>query len=87
LTNWDLSGTPDQIEANVTLIDGLLTPRDGFRAFVERQLRRRPGSPPAEPAAGTRRAQALHLGKLLLRYLIALGRLRRDRCWSPRLGG
>jgi hypothetical protein len=87
LTNWDLTGTSDQIEANVTLIDGLLTPRGGFRAFLARQLRRPAGSPPADPAAGTRRAQALHLGKLLVRYLIALGRLRRDRCWSPRLGG
>jgi Uncharacterised nucleotidyltransferase len=38
LVNWDLRGDPDQIIANVTLVDGLLAPAGGLRAFVRRRL-------------------------------------------------
>jgi hypothetical protein len=38
LANWDLRGDPDQITANVTLVDGLLTPAGGRRAFFRRRF-------------------------------------------------
>jgi hypothetical protein len=38
LANWDLRGDPDQITANVTLVDGLLTPAGGRRAFLRRRF-------------------------------------------------
>jgi hypothetical protein len=38
LANWDLRGDPDQITANVTLVDGLLTPPAGRRAFLRRRF-------------------------------------------------
>lgn len=38
LANWDLRGDPDQIMANVTLIDGLLAPAGGQRAFLRRRM-------------------------------------------------
>lgn len=38
LGNWDLRGDTDQIKANVTLVDGLLAPRDGLGAFARRHV-------------------------------------------------
>lgn len=89
LANWDLRGDDDQIKANVTLIDGLLTsPRD-LGGFVGRHV-----LPPAEylegaygEPAGTRARAAAwrgkHAVKTLGRYGLAFGRLRRERSWSP----
>jgi Uncharacterised nucleotidyltransferase len=68
LANWDLSGDPDQIYANVALIDGLLAPRRGLTAFMRRQLLGLGGA---------------HAAKMLVRSLIALWRLRGHRRWSP----
>jgi hypothetical protein len=88
LTNWDLRGGTDQIRANVSLIDGLLAPKGGLSDYFGRQL-----FPPlralegAYPVHGSRLRsggyRALHAGKLLARYGVALWRLRGGRSWSP----
>jgi hypothetical protein len=67
LANWDLRGDADQINANVTLVDGLLTPRHGLIAFARRRVLR-----------GGR-----HAVKLVLRYAVAWWRVRGRRTWSP----
>jgi hypothetical protein len=67
LANWDLRGDSDQINANVTLVDGLLAPRRGLAAFARRRVLR-----------GGR-----HAGKLVLRYAVAWWRVRGRRTWSP----
>jgi hypothetical protein len=36
LVNWDRRGDPDQVMANVTLVDGLLAPAGGLGAFLGR---------------------------------------------------
>src|SRR6188472_2018711 len=38
LRNWDLRGDTSQVHANVTLVDGLLTPRPGLGAFARRHV-------------------------------------------------
>lgn len=88
LTNWDMSGDIDQIQANVALIDGLLAPRGELQAFLLRQLSRPTGSLAGRPSlAPESRARAfglggLHAAKMLVRYLLAFWRLRRRRSWS-----
>ena len=82
LSNWDLRGDIDQIHANVTLIDGLLAPRDGLQDFVGRQLLWQANS--SRHHLGLRVLdRGIHAGKLLIRYAIALWGLRRGRWWSP----
>jgi hypothetical protein len=78
LANWDLRGDVDQINANVSLIDGLLAPPRGLPAFIGRQLL----DPPAGDEPCLQRA-AVHVAKTLTRYALALGALRRHRWWSP----
>lgn len=75
LANWELSGDPDQVDANAALMDGLLAPRPAFRAFLRRQL-----LPP--PTALPTSRGGRHAAKLLLRFILALWRLRRGRRWS-----
>lgn len=89
LANWDLRGDPDQIMANVALIDGLLAPRPELSRFLRRQALRRDadlGTPPrgatAFSALATHRRLA-HISKSIARYAMALGHLRRGRSWSP----
>jgi putative nucleotidyltransferase-like protein len=86
LANWDLHGDQDQIMANVTLVDGLLAPPGGLRAFVGRRL---------DAAASAARARdggiaalraprvGFEVAKTLVRYVIALWHLRGGRRWSP----
>jgi Uncharacterised nucleotidyltransferase len=89
LANWTVTGELDQVSANVTLVDWLLAPPGGGRAFARRTL-----LPPARridamygltaDAAGRRAFWRLaHVPKLLLRYAIALWRLRGGRSWMP----
>jgi hypothetical protein len=77
LTNWTRRGSLDQLAANVTLVDGLLTPPRGLCAFFSRQL-----TPQGEDA-WRRGAGALHCAKLCARYLIALWMTRRGRRLAP----
>jgi hypothetical protein len=87
LANWTVTGDWDQINANLTLVDLLLSPRGGTRSFVRRSL-----LPPASDVAAMYRLppsavgnvllrRLVHGPKLLLRYLIALWRVRGGREW------
>jgi hypothetical protein len=89
MANWTVTGDLDQIGANLTLVDWLLTPPGGGWAFVRRVL-----IPPKAqlsamyglaPSAVWRRGfwRFAHCPKLLVRYLIALWRVRRGRSWMP----
>jgi Uncharacterised nucleotidyltransferase len=89
LRNWDQRGDVDQIRANVTLVDGLLAPREDLGAFARRHvLAPSPFltevygvSPDARvPMAGWR---AWHAMKTAGRYGAAFWGLRRGRWWSP----
>jgi hypothetical protein len=69
-----------QIYASMSLIDGLLSPRGGLRAFLRRQLGpSRAGA--AQPACGLQgrwaRSSAAHSVRMLSRYGLAMGRLLR----------
>jgi hypothetical protein len=70
LANWDLRGDPDQIIANVTLVDGLLAPPGGLPAFARRRLT-------------AHEAPAQNVVKTIMRYALALPQLQRGRSWSP----
>jgi hypothetical protein len=93
LTNWDLRGDAAQIQANVTLIDGLLAPRGGFFAFVRRRLfppaRALPAARDLPDDARVRAAgfTAAHAVRTLARYVFALWAIRRGRSWSPAVWG
>ncbi len=89
MANWTVSGDLDQIGANLTLVDWLLAPPGGSWPFVRRVL-----IPPAAqisamyglaPSAVWRRVfwRLAHCPKLLIRYTIALWRVRRGRSWVP----
>jgi hypothetical protein len=89
MANWTVTGDLDQIGANLTLVDWLLAPPGGGWSFVKRVL-----IPPTaqisamyglSPSAVWRRAfwRFAHCPKLLVRYLIALWRVRRGRSWMP----
>lgn len=89
LANWRGAGNRDQVAANVTLVDWLVAPRKGGLQFVRRSL-----IPPrariermyglAEDAVWRRLWwRFVHGPKLVLRYLIALWRIRRGRFWAP----
>ncbi len=78
LANPWLAGSRQQVQADVSLMDGLLAPPDGTRAFVGRQLlpprsvlvRRRPRLHGASPARlGV--ARFGHAGRLLGRYTLS----------------
>jgi hypothetical protein len=89
LGNWEGAGDRDQVSANITLVDWLVTPRSGWPEFVRRwllppraKLEQIYGLP--ENAIGRRLFWRLaHGPKLVLRYLIALWRVRRGRSWVP----
>lgn len=90
LADWALIASDQQIAATASLVDGLLTPRGGVRAFVRRAL-----VPRAEviafrePDLAPRGPLALPLGRLqvaprvLRRYAIALWAVRWGRRWPP----
>jgi hypothetical protein len=71
LADWAQAGDPDQLAANVSLVDGLLGPPGSARAFVAREL-----SPPEGSTLE-------HATKVLARYAIALWRVRGGRDWAP----
>jgi hypothetical protein len=86
LANWNQRGDPDQVSANVTLVDGLLAPPGGLPDFARRHL-----LTPAEAIGdhhrvtdGFRRrvSAALHAAKLAARYVIALWLTRGGRAWA-----
>lgn len=71
LADWTQTGDRDQLAANISLADGLLSPRGSTRAFARRQLRPRSG------------ALVPHAAKTIARYAIALWRVRGGRWWAP----
>jgi Uncharacterised nucleotidyltransferase len=88
LADWTVSGDLDQVGANITLVDWLLSPPGHGWAFTRRTL-----LPPSSrinsmyglgDGAHSRRAlwRLAHGPKLLLRYLIALWRIRGGRRWA-----
>jgi Uncharacterised nucleotidyltransferase len=89
LSNWPGSGARRQMGANVTLVDWLLSPSGGGRAFVRRSLIPSRDSieemyGPASAAWWRRvRLRALHGPKLLARWAFALWRVRGSRFWAP----
>lgn len=88
LANWDLSGDIDQIYANITLVDGLLTPRGQLRDYARRHLLIRSDVLDdyyaLAPGPSLRRAamHVLHPPKMLLRYALAAVRVRLRGRWS-----
>jgi len=87
LRNWTQRGDPDQVSANVTLIDGLLTPRGGRSDFVRRHFLApkepiRQGQHGRDDARLRRLWTALHGAKLTVRYVIALWSTRAGRSWA-----
>jgi hypothetical protein len=89
LRNWDQRGDVDQIWANVTLVDGLLTPPSDLGAFLRRHvLTRAPFLREAYGVSPDDRWRIAGLGswhavKTCARYAAALWALRRGRRWSP----
>jgi hypothetical protein len=89
LANWTLVGEVDQISANVTLVDALLSPHSDAGSLARRHLLlpddvlddyyRIP------PQSQWRRLlwRILHPPKILLRYLLALNTLRTAGRWAP----
>ena len=89
LADWARTAERDQLATNVTLVDLLLTPRGEHRAFMARHV-----LPPADALSRSRPLpreallrrgwlRATHAGKLVLRYLYALWRIRGGRDWAP----
>jgi hypothetical protein len=87
LANWTVTGDLDQVGANLTLVDFLLSPPGGGRSFARRSL-----FPPTAQIASMYRLPAtarwrqafwrlVHGPKLLLRYSIAIWRVRGRRRW------
>jgi hypothetical protein len=92
LAGWDLRGDRDQLSANITLVDGLCSPRGGGRAFARRHvvcdsttLREYYGLPEAD-RFGLMRRRIAHPPKILGRYALAAVALRGGRSWSPEPG-
>jgi hypothetical protein len=85
---WTGDGDPDQLSANISLVDGLLLPAGPTRAFVQREL-----LPPATvllpygaDAPGRLHALRLrlaHAAKTLGRFGLALWAVRGGREWEP----
>lgn len=75
LGDWTLADDPDQLRANVSLIDGLLAPREGRRAFLSRAL--------VSPQRVGAWASIAFAGKRLARYGLALWSLRGGRAAAP----
>jgi hypothetical protein len=84
LTNWDLRGDPDQVRANVKLVDGLLAPRGGLAEFLGRQVLT-PADPNGERPKRMRQLHAdrgVHACKTLGRFTVGLLQLRHGQRWS-----
>lgn len=89
LQNWSGYGEPDQLSANTTLIDGLLSPPGERLAFLRRWFfpgrakLRRIYRVPSSSAARLLPLAAWHPTKLTVRYVIALLALARRSEWAP----
>jgi hypothetical protein len=88
LRNWDLRGDVDQIHANVSLVDGLLSPRQQLGAFLRRYVILAPlelsttyGFPP-DSRLRVACWRAWHPVKMIVRYVLGLARLTGGRSWS-----
>lgn len=80
LSNWSRTGDLDQLAANIALVDWLLQPSLEPVSFARRQLvLDATGAPPAPPLS----TRVLHAPKRLLRFALALWRVRRGRRWAP----
>jgi hypothetical protein len=89
LANWTRSGDPNQVIANVALVDALLAPPVELGSFVRRRLLPRAAAM-RERCGCSRRARlraildsAVHLPKLAVRFSLALWATRARRSWSP----
>jgi hypothetical protein len=89
LANWSLTGDPDQVRANVMLIDGLLRPAGTRRDFLLEKvfpssaiLRYGYGLHGAHPAQ-LQFARLTHGARHLLRFGFALWSVRRGRFHAP----
>lgn len=71
LSNWNESGDPDQLAANVASVDGLLAPPSALPAVVRRELQTAPDG-----------QRLRHVAKKGSRCAAGLWRVRR-RWWSP----
>jgi hypothetical protein len=89
LANWPALGDEQQIDSDVTLIDGLLTPSAVRREWLERSLlypreeviRHYHLAP--DDRVRWRMLQVVHPPKLSLRYMISLLRVRQGRRLAP----
>lgn len=88
MRNWDLQGDVDQINTNVTLVDGLLSPRQQLGAFLRRhvvlsrlELSKTYGVAP-DSSLRVARWRAWHAAKMIMRYVLGLARLTGGRSWS-----
>lgn len=83
LVNWCLRGDFHQLQANVKLVDWILTPAGGRMEHLRRHLLPRLGPNRRDHGIPAVPVQIVHSLKLLVRYGIALWRVRGGRCWSP----
>lgn len=89
MANWTVQGDRHQIMANRMLVDLLLTPRGGHRAFLRRSVFPPPAaiaamySLPEEARVRQALARAVHGPKLALRFVLAAARVAGGRHWSP----
>jgi hypothetical protein len=84
LANWSQRGVAPQAQANVRLVDWLLTPAGGHGEYVRRNFLSIPGELAGGPAPRSRAlALLVHSLRLLARYGLALWALRGGRRWSP----
>jgi hypothetical protein len=88
MRNWDLRGDVDQIHANVSLVDGLLSPRQQLGAFLRRyviltrlELSKTYGFAP-DSRFRVACWRAWHPVKMVVRYVLGLARLTGGRSWS-----
>lgn len=71
MADWRAAGGWDQLGANVSLVDGLLSPPGDLRAFAARQL----------TAYSAEASTVAHASKTLARFAIAMWHTRRGRTW------
>jgi len=84
LANWTQRGVAPQAQANVRLVDWLLTPDGGQREYVRRNFLSIPGELAGGPTPRSRTlALLMHSIRLVARYLLALWAVRGGRQWSP----
>jgi len=84
LANWTQRGVAPQAQANVRLVDWLLTPDGGHREYVRRNFLSIPGELAGGPPPRSRTlALLMHTIRLVARYVLALWAVRGGRQWSP----